>query len=300
LLKNGVKNPKAAKVLTLLGKYGLNIGGEGLEESLQQGVSIANRNRQGAGTFDLAEKTAGTVWDAVTGKTPAAWREMLIAAREGGKVAALFGGAEMAGNTMVASGLTNGILGEHTVTKPTDRLIAEWDTQLRAGERPDDAHLDAMEVSEPEARGIMSIMAMEEMDEAADGNAEFDIKIVDEFLPDFYIGPNGKVLPGIYRNWIGTNMQKKFLEQAENPQLRNAIKQLYRATSFIDDGGTASVEKSTGLMLGRDGNSHTKKGVEMIKYLENKILTQNLSSSDRVLAEKLLKNLKDALGDDLS
>lgn len=49
-------------------------------------------------------------------------------------------------------------------------------------------------------------------------------------------------------------MQKELLEQAENPQLQNAIKQLYRGNSFISDGGTADVirfEQQTGLMLGK-------------------------------------------------
>ena len=43
------------------------------------------------------------------------------------------------------------------------------------------------------------------------------------------------------------------LEQADNPQLRNSIEQLYRGNSFIGDGGTADVirfEKETGIMLG--------------------------------------------------
>lgn len=34
----------------------------------------------------------------------------------------------------------------------------------------------------------------------------------------------------------------------------------------------------------------------MIKYIEDKILTQNLSKSDRKLANSLVKKLKQALG----
>ena len=34
----------------------------------------------------------------------------------------------------------------------------------------------------------------------------------------------------------------------------------------------------------------------MAKYIENKILQQNLSASDRELAEKLLNDLNNALG----
>ena len=117
--------------------------------------------------------------------------------------------------------------------------------------------------------------------------------------PDFYVGPNGKVLPSQYKEWIGTNMQNELLNQAENPQLQNAIKQLYRGNSFIGDGGTADAirfEKQTGLMLGKNGGSHVQKGIDMVKYIENKILTQDLSPSDRVLAMQLLEDLNNALG----
>ena len=118
-------------------------------------------------------------------------------------------------------------------------------------------------------------------------------------VPDFYVGPNGKALPSQYKDWIGTNIQKELLEQAENLQLQNAIKQLYRENSFIGDGGTADVirfEQQTGLMLGKNGGSHVQKGIDMAKYIENKILTQDLSSSDRALAIQLLENLYSALG----
>lgn len=107
---------------------------------------------------------------------------------------------------------------------------------------------------------------------------------------DFYVGPNGKVLPSQYKDWIGTNMQGKLLSQAENPQLQNAIKELHRGKSFIGDGGTADVirfEKETGIMLGRNGGSHVQKGIDMASYIQNKILSQNLSDTDRNLATRL-------------
>ena len=118
-------------------------------------------------------------------------------------------------------------------------------------------------------------------------------------VPDFYVGPNGKALPSQYKDWIGTNIQKELLEQAENLQLQNAIKQLYRGNSFIGDGGTVDVirfEQQTGLMLGKNGGSHVQKGIDMAKYIENKILTQDLSPSDRALAIQLLEDLYSALG----
>ncbi|SFS10220.1 hypothetical protein, partial [Anaeromicropila populeti] len=116
---------------------------------------------------------------------------------------------------------------------------------------------------------------------------------------DYFVGPNGKALPSQYKNWIGTNMQEELLSQAENPQLQNAIKQLYRGKSFIGDGGTADVikfERETGIMLGKNGGSHIQKGIDMASYIENKILTQNLSETDKALATKLLGDLNNALG----
>ncbi|BCN29083.1 hypothetical protein [Anaeromicropila herbilytica] len=118
-------------------------------------------------------------------------------------------------------------------------------------------------------------------------------------LTDYYVGPNGKALPSQYKDWIGTNIQEELLNQAENPQLKNAIKQLYRGKSFIGDGGTADVikfEQETGIMLGKNGGSHVQKGIDLASYIENKILTQNLSETDKALATKLLNDLKNALG----
>ena len=116
---------------------------------------------------------------------------------------------------------------------------------------------------------------------------------------DYYVGPNGKVLPSQYKDWIGTNIQEELLRQAENPQLKNAIKQLYRGKSFIGDGGTADVikfEQETGIMLGKNGGAHIQKGIDMASYLQNKILSQELSATDKQLATKLLKDLNNALG----
>ena len=48
-------------------------------------------------------------------------------------------------------------------------------------------------------------------------------------------------------------------------------------------------------MLGKNGGSHIQKGIDMAKYIENKILTSNLSPSDRALATQLLEDLYSAL-----
>lgn len=125
-------------------------------------------------------------------------------------------------------------------------------------------------------------------------------KNIERAEPDFYGGEKSKMLlPAKYKEWIGVSQRNTLLKKAKNPKLHNAVDQLYRPGAVIGDGGTASVikfEKRTGIALGRNGGTHEKKGREMIKYIEDKILTQNLSSSDRKLAERLVKKLKQALG----
>jgi len=116
---------------------------------------------------------------------------------------------------------------------------------------------------------------------------------------DFYASESGKILPAKYKRWIGVSKRPMLMKKAKNTMLRNAISQLYRPGAVIGDGGTASVikfEKRTGLGLGKNGGTHEKKGREMIRYIEKKILTQNLSNSDRKLALALVKKLKQALG----
>ena len=117
---------------------------------------------------------------------------------------------------------------------------------------------------------------------------------------DFFVGPNGKVLPSALLNWIGKSRRSSLLKKAKDPALKNAINQLYRPGSFIGDGGTASIikfEKRTGIGLGKNGGTHEQKGREMVRYIQSKILKRtNLSSSDRKLANQLIKALKKELG----
>ena len=195
--------------------------------------------------------------------------------------------------------LDYGILGTagDSALKPQQEIspkeLAEiGEALLSSGIMPDQKYLDAMGLSAADARGMWAVLDMGKQDAATHSTPN-------SATTDYYVGPNGKVLPSQYKDWIGTNMQKDLLAQVENPKLNNAIKQLYRGSSFIDDGGTAGVirfEKSTGLMLGKDGNSHIKKGTEMTRYIEKLILTQDLSSSDLAMAKRLLEDLYDALG----
>lgn len=116
---------------------------------------------------------------------------------------------------------------------------------------------------------------------------------------DYFAGPNGMLLPAEYQSWIGDNRRESLLSRAANLQLRNAIHQLYRKNSFIGDGGTADVirfEKATRITLGRSGRTHEQKGRDMLRYLERIIHEEDLSLDDQRLANRLISDLRDALG----
>lgn len=117
---------------------------------------------------------------------------------------------------------------------------------------------------------------------------------------DFYVGKNGQILPSKYKKWIGVSRRDKLLKAAKNKKLKNAVDQLYRPGSFIGDGGTASAlkfEKRTGINLGRNGNSHYQKTVDMSKYISNHVLKEPLKKSERKMAQKMLKNLQKSIAE---
>ncbi len=134
---------------------------------------------------------------------------------------------------------------------------------------------------------------------AASNNADrVEKALIDQ--TDYFVGPNGKALPAKYKNWIGTNQRNRLLAHASDVKLQIAIKELYREGSFIGDGGTAAAikfEKATGLSVGKGGTTHIQKGKEMIRHIEKRILrNRNLSESDRLLAQKLVNDLRNAIG----
>lgn len=89
------------------------------------------------------------------------------------------------------------------------------------------------------------------------------------------------------------------MKKAKNPELKNAVTQLYRPGAMIGDGGNASVlkfEKTTSLGIAKHGKLHTIKAENTIKYLKHILKKPALSKSDRKLANKLLKGLIKALG----
>jgi len=92
-------------------------------------------------------------------------------------------------------------------------------------------------------------------------------------------------------------VRETLLDSVSNQKLKNAINEIYRPGAKIGDGGLADAikhELKTGELVG--GKSHIIKGTERVKNLENIIKTQNLNQSDLNIAQKLLNDLKNALG----
>lgn len=55
-----------------------------------------------------------------------------------------------------------------------------------------------------------------------------------------------------YKKWIGVSKHDCLMKKAKDPELKNAVTQLYRPGAMIGDDGTASVlkfEKTTSLAL---------------------------------------------------
>ena len=95
------------KLLTGLGKYGINVGGESLEEMLQECVSIANLNHPGAGKWQLINDEAEILWDVISNPESEYREQVLGSAKEGGKLAMLLGGGEILANTGLTNAVTN-------------------------------------------------------------------------------------------------------------------------------------------------------------------------------------------------
>lgn len=119
----GAAEGAAKKLLKGLAGYGLNIGGEMMEEATQEAVSIANERRMAngeTGILNLANDAARTFTGSITGKESDENRDRIWeAAKEGGKIAAMMGGA-----TRVATGITNAAI-ENQVGKQFNNMGQE-------------------------------------------------------------------------------------------------------------------------------------------------------------------------------
>lgn len=90
---------------------------------------------------------------------------------------------------------------------------------------------------------------------------------------------------------------EKLLNKASDIKLKNIINELYRQGANIGDGGTADAIRYE-IKYGEKikNKSHIFKGIERLRNLERFMARNDISKKDRKIAEKLYKDLKDALG----
>ena len=138
----------------------------------------------------------------------------------------------------------------------------------------------------------------------AEGNTLYAGLSAASMIPIFGMGATGGKYLAKYGDeavsivkGAGKTTREALLESASNQKLKNAIDQIYRPGATTGDGGLADAirhQLSTGELVG--GKDHLIKGAERVKNLENIIKKEALSSSDLNLAQKLLNDLKSALG----
>lgn len=142
----------AGKWLNIIGSYAQNIGTESLEEASQQGISIANLRRLQAGEdpslLGLAKDTLGVYRDAITGEDIDARNEMLEAGKEGGKIAAVMGGANRVGGAV----LNRAVFGDTAISEDNDPRAALLQTEEK---QPVQVQQTASETENAE-KGVLS------------------------------------------------------------------------------------------------------------------------------------------------
>lgn len=83
-----------------------NALGEGVQEWVQEGVSLANQKRGGTGALDLIGATGGQVYDALSGRDPDALAQMNDAGAAGFRIGLMVGGGSRLTNAALESAIT--------------------------------------------------------------------------------------------------------------------------------------------------------------------------------------------------
>ncbi len=104
-------------------------------------------------------------------------------------------------------------------------------------------------------------------------------------------------LGGVEANSVlGPSALRTLLSQARDAGLRNLIKDLYRVTATVGDGGTAdaiSYTKEAGELVG--GSDHIMKGQQYAQALQRVLNSGRLDNIDQSIAQQLLNDLQNAL-----
>lgn len=106
---------------------------------------------------------------------------------------------------------------------------------------------------------------------------------------DFYVAPNGDVLPGEYESWIGDNQRDQILSQIEDQTLRSVLGQMYSKDSVIGTGSLAelmSFYDRTGLM---SVSEIERKGAEKAaNYVHRQLFAGMISTAEKKVVEAAL------------
>ena len=112
---------------------------------------------------------------------------------------------------------------------------------------------------------------------------------------DFFVGRNGKALLARYKDWIGENQMRRYLDRMQSKEAKDVIRADFRPTSFIGRGNTADArkfEKATGLNCGRDGKSHAQKVKDLCRFIE-KTLLKDIPENDKIVLNEMLSELEE-------
>ena len=114
---------------------------------------------------------------------------------------------------------------------------------------------------------------------------------------DFYVAPNGDVLPGEYESWIGDNQRDRVVESIEDDELRKVIAEAYLEASVIGDGSLMdyiSFAKTTG--VAKHDYRTMIKSWYVTNHLGNILIGNSISDADRYYAEWIFDSLKQVNG----
>jgi RHS repeat-associated protein len=126
-------------------------------------------------------------------------------------------------------------------------------------------------------------------------NAAVGLGVATTAIPAVAIGGGALVAGGggtVVLGGMGGSMAAA-ISQISNPRVRDALSALYQHTDRFRGGTAAAVQftRETGRLVG--GSNHLIKAADRMRQLENILRTENLSPSDRRLAEYALNRLKE-------
>jgi len=181
----------------------------------------------------------------------------------------------------------------------TEKLILKTRTKI--------AQEEGFEVSKLSHEAKQKMLGEKILKQEEDFRPKHQLKQYKEEITDL---PENRVTYEKYLSERRANLTREEVMKVKDPELKQAMDNLYREGDKIGAGGTGNAiryERETGLKVG--GKDHTDKGNEYItfleKWLKNRpserlIINTNqiklASDHDRLIAEQVLIHLKESLG----